>query len=338
MSEQVRVALVGCGLISPYHYLPLMKFEGVSIVGVCDVDPSRASRVSEITGGPSFSDFDDMLRCVKPDVAHILTPHYLHFPMVEAALRSSPSIGVVVEKPIVFSREQGEQLRRLMANHKGWVSSIFQNRFTRGARLIERSIRSGELGEILGAGLTLRWSKRDGYFRTGTWHAQKKFAGGGVLINQAIHSIDLLRFFLNRSCESVSVNVHKRAYKEIDIEDTAEGILTFGDVDVPFYCSLCHPTNSDAEVLIVGERGTARFLGSTGTVTLSDGTVKEAGPIPGDFEVYDNTGKSYWGEGHYSQLSDIYSNVRQGIRPDVSYEDALETIELVFTMYDEARL
>ena len=223
----MKIAIVGTGVIARVHAKALLE-SGESIAALCDTDTEKAALFAKDFGlsCPIFEHYSHMLRDFRPDAVHLCTPHYLHADMIVEAL--SENIHVLCEKPLCI-REQ--DIPRILAAEK--ASSAFlgvchQNRYNPANRYVKEMLDSHPLKSAHG---TVAWSRTADYYRSADWRGKWETEGGGVMINQALHTLDLLLWFCGEPtavCASVS---NLSLGDAIEVEDTASARF---DGSVPF--------------------------------------------------------------------------------------------------------
>ena len=223
--EHFRVGLVGCGGIAQVHGAVLRDLEGVDLAACADIRPERAHAFAETFGGAPYDSLEAMLDAERLDCLHICTPHYLHTPM--ARLAAEKGIHVFTEKPPVMDRAQWADFQAL-EHAPVRVGVCFQNRYNASVQLLRRLLDSGRPGKLLGARAFVTWKREAPYYTESGWRGSLATEGGGVLINQSIHTLDLLVRFLGRprQVEASIANHHLKGV--IEVEDTMEAYLNFG--------------------------------------------------------------------------------------------------------------
>ena len=184
--ENFRVGVVGCGGIAQVHGTVLQHLEGVELVGCADIKPERAQAFAETYGGRAYSSMEELLEHEQLDAVHLCTPHYLHTPM--AKLAASRGLHVFTEKPPVMTWEQWAEFRQL-EQAPTRVGVCFQNRYNPSVQLLREVLASGKAGKVLGARAFVTWHREAPYYTESGWRGSLQTEGGGVLINQSIHTL-----------------------------------------------------------------------------------------------------------------------------------------------------
>ncbi|RFA08134.1 dehydrogenase [Subtercola boreus] len=328
-APSVRVAVVGCGDISSLHLAAIAARPTATLVAVCDVHQGRLTESSRIHAVPGFSDFDDMLATAAPDVVHICTPHHLHAPMAVAALQRG--IHVVLEKPLAHSREEGRRIIAAAEASGARIGICLQNRYNASTSAAAAVLASGELGQVLGASATVIWSRTADYYLDRPWRGRWASAGGGLLMNQAIHTLDLLQWLVG-PVAGVSGHAATRALADvIEVEDTAELVLEHvRGMRSVFFATNAHAVNAPVVIDIVLERGSLRIAGDL-IVTRADGSTETVA------EQNAPTGaRSYWGVSHERLINDFYDTLDSPEPFWISPEEAYISLDIIQQVYDQS--
>ena len=318
------VGVVGCGGISGVHIPVLMDLPGAEIRAVCDIRPERARAAAEKTGAEIVPDFEAMLARDDIDVVHILTPHYLHAPMAIAALRAGKH--VLTEKPMATTLADARAMIAADAEPgTGRLGVIFQNRYNPATQALKAIIASGAPGRFLGARANVCWHREAPYYTESGWRGALATEGGGVLINQAIHTLDLLSYIggpIARVRGHISTDLLDGV---IEVEDNCHAVFEYAGGQK----GVIQLTNNyivDAPILLeaVFERATYQLLGEQ-LYETTGGEMKllERGEAPALSE------KAYWGASHGLQIADYYNALRTGGKIAVDGRSAYPALNLV---------
>lgn len=312
----MKAAIIGCGVIAPMH-IESAKAAGVEIAALCDVDEAKAGRLAEkhCPDAAVVSDFGRAL-AMRPDCVHICTPHYLHAGMAIAALKAG--VNVFVEKPLCISPQELETLGKEVARSDAQLGVCFQNRYTPAAEEARR------LADGINRGYcSVQWRRDAEYYGSADWRGRKATEGGGVLINQAIHSLDLLMWLMGEP-RYVTARVSNRTHVGIiDVEDTAEGLIEFDSGVAPFYATVCCTDNFPVEVTVEGVKR-LRFSGGELYVDGKRAVLPEIKALPG---------KAYWGSAHPLIIKDFYDCIRTGRKFKVNFTEGARTVRLLDAVY-----
>ena len=210
--KQFRVGIIGCGNIFPMHAIPVTAQENAELVAVCDVKEDRARAKAEEFNCAYYLDYQEMIDQENLDVVHICTPHYLHAPM--AIYAAKKGVHVLTEKPMAIKLEDAKAMIAAAEKNDVVLGVIFQNRYNPGSKLIKKALDSGELGGVISCKLSVTWQRTDEYYSQSDWKGTWDKEGGGVVIDQAIHTLDLARWLINSEIEFVEANIANRTHQK----------------------------------------------------------------------------------------------------------------------------
>ena len=335
--KKLRAAVIGCGNIFPMHAQPAFTRENVELVAVCDIKEDRAQKEAANYNCKYYTNYKELFEKEDLDVIHICLPHYLHAPVaIEAA---NHKINVLTEKPMSIAYEDARKMIESANENEILLGVIFQNRYNPGSRLIKEYLTNGALGKIRGGKLSVTWDRSDDYYLKSDWKGTWEKEGGGVVIDQAIHTMDLMRWFVDEEIDYVDANIANRAHDIIEVEDTAEGVIKYKSGIVTAFQAINYYTY-DAPVTIElhCENGLARMVGERGIVTFKDGREFSAENDPNETFNYGNGAKSYWGVSHVKQINNFY-DVLEGKKEllDIPVEEALKTQEMIAAIYESGK-
>ncbi len=329
--KKLRVGVIGCGRISVMHFDAIINSPYAELVACCDIKSDRAESAAEKYGGKAYTSYRELFEKEKPDAVHICLPHYLHSSVAIEAFNRG--IHVLTEKPMDINLKSAEKAVRT-AKEKGLrFGVIFQCRYNESARLVKSALDSGKLGKIISARSTLTWTRPDSYYAESDWKGTWDKEGGGVIIDQAIHSIDLVNWLVGSKPQSVSCSMANRGHKKVNVEDSAEGLITYENgVKYGFYAMNNYGCDEPIEIRLLCENGKVVFGYDTAEIVYNDGS-REAVAKNADEQAVEGA-KDYWGFRHAKQIEQFYKACL-GLEPlDISGEEALKTHELIMKIYD----
>ena len=191
---------------------------------------------------------------------------------------------------------------------------------------------SGKLGKIISARVVLTWTRSDDYYSHSDWKGTWDKEGGGVVIDQAIHSLDLANWFINDEFTSVQCQLSNRGHQIMDVDDTAEGFIRYKNgATLSFWAMNNYGCDEPIEIRLYCENGKAVLSYDDATVYFNDGTVETV--KQGDSGIVYENGKDYWGFQHVRQIDNFYKSVEKGVEPEISGEEALKIQKLVCEIY-----
>jgi UDP-N-acetyl-2-amino-2-deoxyglucuronate dehydrogenase len=343
MSEpKVRFALVGAGVISRVHARALAELpDDAELVAVVDLDPARAQELAAQYGAQASTDLDAVLRRDDVDAVTICTPSGLHADGAVAALDAGKH--VVVEKPIDITLAAADRIIDAEKRSGRTVSVISQHRFDRSTEKVLRAVRAGNLGTITSAIASHAWWRGQSYYDSGDWRGTWALDGGGALMNQTVHTIDLMTTIVGRPVE-VFAYTGCLAHERIEVEDTAVAVVRFGSGAI----GTIHGTTA----AYPGLDASLRVFGAKGSAVISNDELtylhQNAGPAPeigmaaqsggNQVTAEDRVDRSEPGLGsaHRRQLADFVDAVRTGRPPRVGTAQARTAVAVILAIYESA--
>ena len=309
----MRAAIIGLGVIGKVHYQVLREL-GEEIVALCDVD---LSKLAAYEGPRHYADYTEMLERERIDVVHVCTPHYLHAEMVVEAL--GRNINVLCEKPLCISSEEIERILQAAKASKGRLGVCFQNRYNHSSLYAKRYLEGKSIDRAQGI---LRWHRDAAYYATGAWRGKWATEGGGVLINQAIHTVDLLQWLVGMPAMVQGETSNRSLAGVIEVEDTAEARF-WGGGEFSLFATNASPQDYPIELHI-------EAAGHTLLVT-PDRVVLDGAEVDVTSEGY--LGKASYGNGHHKLIADFYDCVQSGRPFPIDGEEGAKALRLVFAVY-----
>ncbi|ALO66362.1 dehydrogenase [Arthrobacter alpinus] len=324
-----RVAIIGCGDVATVHFEALAAIDGAELVAVCDTDPDRLAAAAAAHGVPGYADVVTLLEEVRPDVVHVCTPHNQHADPAIAALERG--INVISEKPLASTMADGERLAAAAAASTARIGICFQNRYNQAVQAMAQRLASGEFGAVLGGSGTVMWHRSASYYESRPWRGNWVGGGGGLLMNQAIHTLDLLQWMMGGVMQ---VSGHAATHAlggAIDVEDTAEIVLTHANgVRSVFYATLANSVNAPITVDIVAEKATLQLRGDL-VITHNDGRVELI-----EERRASSGGRDYWGVSHQLYIADFYEQLGHDGPFWIDPVEALKTLRIIKDVYAQS--
>ena len=328
--KKFKVAVIGCGRVSVMHLVSIEMLKNVELVACCDIKKDRADEVASKYGCKAYTSYEEMFEKEELDAVHLCLPHYIHCKVAVYAMEKG--VAVLTEKPMDVNYETAENAVLVGEKLGVQFGVISQCRYNNSAKLVKKAVESGKLGKIISARSVLTWNRSDDYYSGSDWKGTWDKEGGGVVIDQAIHSIDLVHWIVNSEVESVSCSMANRGHQAVVVEDTAEGLITYKNgVRYAFYCMNNYGKDEPIEIRLYCEKGSVIFGYDDAYITYNDGTVEEAHQ---DNVVEYEGGKDYWGFQHERQISQFYRALAGTEKLDISGREALNTHRLIMDIYD----
>ncbi|GAB3280068.1 Gfo/Idh/MocA family oxidoreductase [Sinomonas notoginsengisoli] len=299
-------------------------------MGVVDPDPRRREAAAEAHHAPGYASVGELLARGGVDVVHLCTPHSEHAPAALEALEAG--VHVLTEKPLAHTLADAERLTE--AADAAWLASgtqlgvCFQNRYNAPVVAMRDLLEGGTLGAVTGAEATVMWHRPAAYYAARPWRGTWAGSGGGLLMNQAIHTLDLLQWLVGPA-RLVDGRASARALGNvIEVEDTADMVLEHaGGQRSVFFATNANGVNAPVTLDIQTEAGELSLRGAL-TVRHGDGrveVVEEAGVLVGE--------RSYWGASHQLLIADFYRCLRARERFWIGAEEGAQTLRLIKDVY-----
>lgn len=328
----MRVSVVGCGAVSGNHLNALKKLSSVEISSVVDIIKDRADSTAKKYGCKAYYDFETMLKEDKPDCIHICTPHYLHVPMAEAAL--AKGIHVLCEKPCAISQQGLSLLRQAQDKSSANFGVCFQNRYIESVITVKDIIDKKNYGDVLSVRAFVHWSRGEDYY-SDDWHGKIAKEGGGVTVNQAIHTQDLLRHLIGADVMSVTAHTfNDHLNGVIEVEDTVHALFNYANgVTALFNATTAFSDNLPFMIDIICKRGTLRIEGERAYI-ISLGRIKQLHLK----NAFGFIGKSYWGSGHAPLIKDFYNCIEKGRPFPIDAYEGGKAVEEFLAIYKSSDL
>lgn len=304
--KKLKAAVIGCGSISTMHLDAIQALENVELVGVCDIRKERAEEKACAYNTKAFTDYHDLFANAKPDAVHLCLPHYLHTIVAREAFDAG--IHVLSEKPIGIQYEDAAKTVDMADQLSLQYGVIFQNHFNAPSVFVKKRIEDGRLGAVKCARAVLSWQRTEEYYSSTDWKGTWDKEGGGVMINQAIHILDLANWFIDNDPVDVQASIHNRLHPNIVVEDTAEGLVQYANgARLLFYATNNYYCDEDVEIRLYCKNGTAVLSYDELTIKYNDGTIESVSNNNMRFAY--SGGKACWGQQHAAQIRQFYSAV-----------------------------
>lgn len=366
--DTVRFAIVGCGIIGRVHAEVLAaSHHGTAISALVDTDPAAAEAVADhvtalfgVARPVVTTSLDDALARDDVDAVAVCVPSGLHAAVAVPVLRAGHHL--VVEKPLDVSVAAARRIAEAAEASPGAVATVIsQHRFDPASRAVHEAVEAGELGRLTSAVATVSWWRSQNYYDSGDWRGTWELDGGGALMNQGVHTVDLLLWFMGRPVEVVA-RTSMLAHERIEVEDAVAAVVRFesGALATLHATTAAYP-GLTVRMHVMGDSGSAvldndRLLyfhtaGRAGARVAGDSGV---GPVRGlgddsdqaaEVVASDEDGRHASGvagtsamfPGHDRQYQDVLEAVRTGRRPGVTVADALLALATVQAVYESAR-
>lgn len=335
MTDQpLRIAIVGAGVIGAVHarLVDALGQAGV-LAAIIDVDASRGNALAKVHGVPAYRSATEAYRTEQIDVASVCLPSALHADAVVEALEAGAD--VIVEKPIDVTLAAADRIVAAEKLSGRTVSVISQRRFQPVASFIHSSIAEGHVGRVTSGVVESAFFRPQAYYESGDWRGTAAIDGGGALMNQGIHALDLLLWMLGNPV-SVSAKTGRLAHEGIEVEDVAAATIEFesGALGLLLASTAAYP-GLPVRLAVHGDSGTAVMENDA----LSFFSSRSAA-APDAADLVESDVPDGWSEvdtAHHRQYLDVIDAIRSGRRPAITTADGRRALEVVLAVYESAR-
>jgi predicted dehydrogenase len=336
-------AIVGCGVIAPFHARAIAELPGASLVTVVDKVAEAAARRGAEFGVDHTTDLDAALARPDVDVVCVCVPSGEHADIGVRAARAGKH--VVVEKPIDITLEAADRLIDACREAGVKLTVISQHRYDPGVRRVRELIDSGRLGRLVLGDAIIKWYRTQQYYDSGDWRGTWALDGGGCLMNQGVHYVDLLQWMMG-PVESVFARTETAAH-EIEVEDVAVAVLRFasGAVGVLQASTAVYPglperlevSGTGGTVIVEAGRLTVCELKDEKGETSAYGTKLKDGRGPADGETGSADPSAISHYGHREQLAELMAAIAGGGETMLNGEEGRRPLEVILAVYESAR-
>jgi len=343
MSEKTGVAIIGCGMISEFQSKAIAALPDARVVGYFDTVAEMAKKRAGEYGAKAYATLDEMFADGAVHAVSICTPSGLHMEPAVAAARAGKH--VMVEKPIEVTLERIDAIIEACNGAGVILGAIFPRRFQESSRVVKDAIAQGRFGKIHLADVTIKWYRSQAYYDQGGWRGTWKLDGGGALMNQGIHGIDLVQWLMG-GITDVTAFTATLGHERIEVEDVAVASVRFANGALG--------TIEGTTGSWPGSKIRIEIGGMNGSAILEDETIlawqfQDAGAA--DEEIRKKFGpqaapasgggagdpRAISFEGHRLQFEDFVRAIRTQSEPSCGGADARAAVAIITSIYRAAR-
>ncbi len=318
----MRSAIIGLGVVGCVH-LQILAAQKRCVAALCDINKEAmsAAAASYCPNTPIYTDWITMLDEISPDAVHICTPHYLHAEMIITCL--DRGIHVLCEKPLCMKPRELSEILAAQERSGAQLAVCQQNRYKPSFRFVKEYLTDKKIRAAHG---TLAWSRGEDYYNSAEWRGTTAYEGGGVLINQALHTLDLLRELCGDPEYVVSGKDNLTLRGVIEVEDTLSASF-FGKTPFTFFATNTGSMDLPPQIQIVLEDG-------ENVVWMPDTVL--AGGVANRFSAEPDRilGKSCYGSEHATLIDDFYTCIQSGRPFPIDGTEAARVMRLIFAAYE----
>jgi predicted dehydrogenase len=330
-------AIIGCGLISKFHARAIADVPGAELVACYDRVPEAADRLAAETGCKAYHSLEALLADPRVEVVTVATPSGAHLEPAVAAARAGKH--VIVEKPLEITLERCDAIIRACEESDVVLSTIFPSRFHDVCQLIKKAVDAGRFGRLVLGDAYVKWWRSQQYYDSGAWRGTWELDGGGALMNQAIHSVDLLLWFMGPLAE-VRAEFAMLGHERIAVEDVAVAALRFANGALG--------TIEATTAAYPGHKKRIEIHGTAGGAIMEEEDLvfwQFAQPQPEDEEIQRKMSQRVSGSGgaadpaaighhgHARQFADVLRAIQTGGKPLVDGPEGRRAVEAILAIY-----
>ena len=316
----IRTAVIGLGVIGGVHISAIRSMKNAVLAAACDIDASKKDIIP--VGVNFYKDIDELILKEKLDAAHICLPHFLHYPAAKKLAEAG--INIFTEKPLALNAEEGEKFCELEKKHKVKICLCLQNRLNTTTEALFRLLQSGEYGKVTGIHGSVAWYRSKEYYEAGPWRGIMAESGGGCMINQAIHTLDLMQYFAQSPAVSVKGNISQVLDYNLEVEDTASARIEFENGAVGFFsASIANYKDEAVNISIRCEKG--EFLMSDDKLFIVNSGKQELLAV----NTGEYAGKQVYGSSHAVLIERFYDALEGKDSAYIHAEEGLASLRLI---------
>lgn len=333
----MKYALIGCGRISPNH-IEAAKNNALEFVAMCDVVPEVMQEKSERFGLDSvhkYTDYKELLKEEKPELVAIATESGKHATIALDCIAAG--CHVIIEKPIALSIADADAIVKAGREAGVVVCANHQNRFNKSVQYMRKALEGGRFGKLSHGAAHVRWNRGKGYYEQAPWRGTWA-QDGGCLMNQCIHNIDLLRWFMGDDIDEVMAYTDQINHPYLEAEDLGIAIVKFsnGSYGVIEGTTNVYPKNLEETLYIFGEKGTAKAAGTSDNIIEEWRFDDEQDDPETVKKQFSENPPNIYGFGHTPLYADAIEAIKTGRAPLVDAEAGKRALELVLAIYESA--
>ncbi|RHW30390.1 Gfo/Idh/MocA family protein [Oceanobacillus profundus] len=329
----MNFAIVGCGFIAKKHAKAIQEVENANLVAVSDKLNTAMEPYVEEYGVAAYEELDQMLLREDIDVVSVCTPTGLHAPLAIKVANAKKH--VILEKPIAMTLEETDKIIEACNRNEVKLSIVHPNRFRPVVMELRKILDQKLLGKISHANAIVNWNRNQEYYDQALWRGTKEF-DGGALMNQAIHNLDLLLWFMGKPEQIFSMEATR--LRKIEAEDVSTGVIKFksGALGLVEASTTAYGQNFEESITLFGEKGTVKIGGKNAIyfehLEIEGMDEDEINEIKEKIKV-----DPFGIPGHQCIIDDMVKAIEEDRQPAVSGEEGRKSLELVLSFYESAK-
>ena len=330
----MNFAIVGCGFIAKKHAKAIQEVENANLVAVSDKLNTAMEPYVEEYGVAAYEELDQMLLREDIDVVSVCTPTGLHAPLAIKVANAKKH--VILEKPIAMTLEETDKIIEACNRNEVKLSIVHPNRFRPVVMELRKILDQKLLGKISHANAIVNWNRNQEYYDQALWRGTKEF-DGGALMNQAIHNLDLLLWFMGEPEQIFSMEATR--FRKIEAEDVSTGVIRFksGALGLVEASTTAYGQNFEESITLFGEKGTVK-IGGKNAIYFEHLEIEGMNEDKIN-EVKEKIKEDPFGiPGHQCIIDDMVKAIEEDRQPAVSGEEGRKSLDLVLAFYESAKI
>lgn len=334
----INFGIVGCGRVAKFHREAIFETKGASLKAISDLNVDKANKLAQSRPEIEvYRNYKDMLLDSSIDVVTICTNHHAHFEVALAALEAGKHI--IVEKPVTLSLADADRLIDTQKKHGVKAAVVFQNRFNQAVELTKKAMDDGLFGELSHGVGSVRWCRDQTYYNQDAWRGSAK-EKDGILMNQSIHTIDLLTHLMG-PVKKVTGQV-KTAFADIEMEDVGLATLEFENGAIGLFegAGTIYPTDLEGRLSLFGEKGSV-ILGGMSANKIEAWRFKQdyhqdQADVIKHLSKIEADAPTVYGFGHEKVIQDMVDAIKYDREPKIGLQDGKHALAIVLAIYQSA--
>lgn len=263
--KKIKIAVVGLGDIAKSMLLIFKITRGIQVVDLCDINPERLKKQGKLfKKAGTYSDYNEMFNKTTADAVYIAVPHNLHYPIMIKAIESG--LHILCEKPITIKMENAIDVLEKADKADLKIAVNYQYRYDKNCHRLARAVQNNDLGNVNFIRCVVPWSRNEDYFRSAQWHASKEKSGGGTLITQGSHLLDIILWMTNGSVIKAEGVCRQLKFKGTEVEDFCSAELELSNgILVQFLSTMASPVEQAVRLEVYGEKGYGEYIKKIGS-------------------------------------------------------------------------
>ena len=342
--KKIGFGIIGTGMIADFHAKAIMSMENVELVAIYGRNKATLKSMKEKYPNVNcLNDLDNFLKINTIDIITVATPSGVHCESIIQCAKAKKHI--ICEKPLEVTLEKIDEMIQVCKDNQVILSGIFPRRFNQATHLFKEAIDNGRFGTITLADAYVKWYRTQDYYDSGNWRGTWELDGGGALMNQSIHTIDLLLYLMG-DIKSICAFASRSAHQRIEVEDIAVAILEFSngakgviEGSTACYSKLGHP----AEIQICGSKGSVFMQDNQFTIWDFENQKEEDNNVIKNYMKSQNSvgvgaadPKAIDFSGHKYNFQNVVDHIRGNGKLSITAQSGRKSVEIILAIYQSA--